>query len=70
MADEEHLAILRRGVQAWNAWRAERDDMVPDLIGADLAGADLGGVHLSQGRLSKALLGGVYLGGPTWERPT
>jgi hypothetical protein len=37
MANEKHLAILRQGVEAWNAWREKnrKDDIVP--IGPDLA---------------------------------
>jgi hypothetical protein len=36
MAKEEHLAILRKGVRAWNRWRL-REDVRPDLSGADLS---------------------------------
>jgi hypothetical protein len=31
MANEEHLAILRKGVEAWNAWRKENPDIRPEL---------------------------------------
>jgi hypothetical protein len=31
MADDEHVAILKRGVDAWNEWRRENPDIVPDL---------------------------------------
>jgi uncharacterized protein YjbI with pentapeptide repeats len=36
MANDEHVAILKRGVAAWNAWRNENPDICPDLRGADL----------------------------------
>ena len=41
MANEEHLAILKQGVDTWNRWRQEKLDVVPDLDGADLMNADL-----------------------------
>jgi uncharacterized protein YjbI with pentapeptide repeats len=42
MANEEHVAILKNGVVAWNAWRRENPNIQPDLDGADLRGAKLG----------------------------
>lgn len=41
MANEEHLAILQRGVEVWNQWRRENPDIEPDLSEADLSGIDL-----------------------------
>jgi hypothetical protein len=46
MANEEHLALLRQGVDVWNAWRAREPAIAPDLSGAPLYGADLGGANL------------------------
>jgi hypothetical protein len=38
MANEEHLARLKHGVEAWNAWRRENFGMEPpDLSGADFS---------------------------------
>ena len=37
MANEEHLARLKQGVEAWNAWRYENSTIQPDLSGANLA---------------------------------
>jgi hypothetical protein len=39
MANDEHVAMLKKGVAAWNAWRDENLDILPDLRGADLSGA-------------------------------
>ncbi len=47
MANEEHVALLKQGVDAWNAWRRENPDIRPALSGADLHGADLRRADLS-----------------------
>jgi uncharacterized protein YjbI with pentapeptide repeats len=54
MANPEHLARLKGGVDAWNQWRSENPDVRPDLTGADLDWVDLRGVHLSGAFLNKA----------------
>jgi hypothetical protein len=41
MANEEHLQILKKGVETWNQWRKENPYLVPDLDSADLNDADL-----------------------------
>lgn len=41
MADPEHLAILKQGVDAWNRWRQENPNTRPDLYRAHLIGAKL-----------------------------
>ncbi|MEH2217631.1 MAG: pentapeptide repeat-containing protein [Nostoc sp.] len=46
MANEEHLALLKQGVEAWENWRRESTIMEPDLKAADLNGADLSGANL------------------------
>ena len=62
MPDDEHLAVLRRGVAAWNAWRATHDK-APDLAGARLRGLDLSGALLDGAVLSRADLGEANLRG-------
>jgi len=54
MANEEHLAILRQGVTAWNAWRLENPAVRPDLSRADLEGADLSRANLNISNLRGA----------------
>ncbi|MGO9229962.1 MAG: toll/interleukin-1 receptor domain-containing protein [Bryobacteraceae bacterium] len=74
MANQEHLAILAKGVEAWNAWRRENPCVTPDLSGTHLnaprafsdsgrAGADLVGADLSRANLSNANLFGALLSG-------
>ena len=58
MSDDTHLAVLRRGAAAWNAWRAEHDE-VPDLSRAGLRGLDLSEFDLSRADLLGADLRGT-----------
>ena len=46
MANEEHLAKLKEGVDAWNRWQKENPDDAPDLSHAALDGQDLQGIVL------------------------
>jgi hypothetical protein len=61
MANEDHLRILRRGVEAWNQWRKENPKLIPDLINSDLTGIDLTGINLIKANLFKANLTEVKL---------
>jgi uncharacterized protein YjbI with pentapeptide repeats len=62
MLDEEHLKILKQGVEQWNKWRLE-NAIRPDLSGAYLIGADLSGADLIDAYLSFADLSGANLSG-------
>jgi len=63
MANKEHLAILRQGVEAWNRWREKNPTIRPDLSVADLIRANLSGADLSGADLSVADLSGANLMG-------
>lgn len=63
MANREHLAILKRGVAAWNKWRKEHPDVRPNLVKADLFTAILSGVDLRRADLREAGLIGAVLSG-------
>jgi uncharacterized protein YjbI with pentapeptide repeats len=63
MANDTHLAVLKRGVAAWNEWRAAQPAMRPDLSSASLRGLDLAKIDLSGADLSKADLRGTILSG-------
>lgn len=54
MANEEHLAKLNEGVEAWNAWRKENPKIKPDLREADLSESHLGRANFSEADLTKA----------------
>jgi Pentapeptide repeats (8 copies) len=54
VASEEHFALLKQGVGAWNYWRTLNPDIVPDLTEADLTKADLRQVNLTWAKLTRA----------------
>jgi hypothetical protein len=54
MANKEHLAQLKQGVEAWNAWRRENPIIQPDLRHAPLAGAHLVEANLHRADLTQA----------------
>jgi uncharacterized protein YjbI with pentapeptide repeats len=55
MANEEHVALLKQGVEAWNEWHRS-NYYIPNPIQVDLSHADLRGSCLSGASLSKANL--------------
>jgi uncharacterized protein YjbI with pentapeptide repeats len=61
MANQEHLDILKQGVEVWNQWRKENAALVPDLSGANLSFADLVRADLRGADLSGADLSGADL---------
>jgi len=61
MANPEHFAILRQGVERWNDWRAEHSDVVPDLAAGNLAGMNLRDASLETAILHDTDLSGACL---------
>lgn len=47
MANQEHLNILKHGLETWNRWRYEHPDIRPELSGTDLNGANFSGIDLN-----------------------
>ncbi|MGD0787059.1 MAG: toll/interleukin-1 receptor domain-containing protein [Terracidiphilus sp.] len=47
MANPKHLAILKKGVKAWNEWRERHPEPFPDLRGLNLPNAKLSGMNLA-----------------------
>jgi uncharacterized protein YjbI with pentapeptide repeats len=56
MANDEHVALLKQGVAAWNEWREANPNIRPDLRGAFLFRADLRGADLHEANLRMANL--------------
>jgi uncharacterized protein YjbI with pentapeptide repeats len=59
VANEEHIELLKQGVEAWNAWRekaAGYPDADANLQGASLEHADLRGANLRRATLHSANL--------------
>ena len=54
MANPEHLAILKQGVEVWNGWRKSNPGKAIDLTRADFRGARLNGVILGKAELGEA----------------
>ena len=61
MANDEHVALLKKGMAAWNAWRNDNPDIRPDLSSADLRGTNLVGTDLRVADLRGARLAGADL---------
>ena len=72
MANDGHVALLKQGVTAWNAWRETACHIRPDLSQANLSTMDLRrvnffraslrGTNFRESCLIKANLRGAYLG--------
>ncbi|MBN1567954.1 MAG: toll/interleukin-1 receptor domain-containing protein [Acidobacteria bacterium] len=54
MANDKHLAILKKGVAAWNKWREDNPGISPDLSYADLRATNLALVNFAEANLSHA----------------
>ena len=59
MASEEHLRILKQGIDEWNSWRKENEVIEPDFSDADLRGVGLRNYHLTKAKFDGANLSGV-----------
>ena len=61
MANEEHLEILKQGVDVWNAWRESNLTVRPDLSRANLIGCELERINFSRTDLDSAQLDNANL---------
>ena len=65
MANGDHVARLKQGVAAWNAWRADKwsvdKELTNTVYGPYLGAAALSGAHLHNADLDGADLGGADL---------
>ena len=63
MADSEHVSKVKEGAAAWNRWREEEPDVVPDLGWANLNGINLDGAVFAGSDLKLAFCKGCSLAG-------
>jgi uncharacterized protein YjbI with pentapeptide repeats len=56
MANREHLELLKKSIDAWNAWRKENPELQPDLQDANLQGLNLCRANLQGSLLCRANL--------------
>ena len=56
MANPEHVAILKQGVEHWNRWRLQDPSCVPDLSREDLTRIELPYANLTKATLRDASL--------------
>jgi uncharacterized protein YjbI with pentapeptide repeats len=61
VAERRHLAVLDRGVKAWNAWRRAHPNLSPDLSRALLIDRELRGINLAGANLERTNLRGTTL---------
>jgi Pentapeptide repeats (8 copies) len=61
MANQEHLDILKQGVEVWNQWRKEHADIQPDLSRTNLSRTTLSRANLSRAILRFANFTGANL---------
>jgi uncharacterized protein YjbI with pentapeptide repeats len=63
MANKEHLARLKQGVETWNAWRHKTPEIQPGLFVVDLDEVDLNKAKLSRANLAWANMINAHLFG-------
>lgn len=61
MVNEEHLVLLYQGVKAWNHWRQEHPEIIPDLSKANLYQINLNDFNLQKVNFCQANLSGASL---------
>jgi hypothetical protein len=61
MANEEHLAILRQGVEVWNEWRERNLEVKPELSSSNFSSANLREANFSSAELSSVDFSSAYL---------
>lgn len=54
MADSDHVSKVKEGAAAWNRWRKEEPDVLPDLGWANINGLNLDGAVFAESVLKLA----------------
>ncbi len=68
MGSQEHLELLKKGVEGWNQWRESNPDVAIDLSDSDLRGTNLKGANLKEANLEGAKLQFANLSGAHLEQ--
>ncbi len=63
MADSEHVLKVKEGTAAWNRWREEEPDIIPDLGWANFNGINLDGAVFAKSALKLAFCKGCSMVG-------
>jgi hypothetical protein len=63
MANGDHLALLKQGVETWNRWREQHLAVRPDVSRADLSMVNLSRADLTEADLTGAHIGFGIFGG-------
>jgi hypothetical protein len=63
MANPEHVARLKKGLNEWNKWRDKNPEIVPDLSAQNFYNADFHGANFSGANLRGAILNAVNFSG-------
>lgn len=63
MADSGHVSKVQEGTAAWNRWREEEPDVIPDLGWANLNGLNLDGAVFAKSALKLAFCRGCSMVG-------
>lgn len=63
MADSDHVSKVKEGAAAWNRWRGEEPDVLPDLGWANINGLNLDGAVFAKSVLKLAFCKGCSLVG-------
>ena len=66
MANPEHVAILRQGVEVWNAWRTHYPEERPDLSDTNFNGTDLRSTNFNDADLRSTTFINANLGNATF----
>lgn len=51
MANQQHIDLIKQGVEVWNEWREKHYDLVPDLVHTDLSWRNLSRANFCQTNL-------------------
>jgi uncharacterized protein YjbI with pentapeptide repeats len=72
MANQEHLDILKQGVEVWNQWRKDFPNICPDLGDAHLTETTLGrsnleGINFKRANLNNVIFSEIYIHGAKFK---